>query len=132
MEDLTLPKPKAREKKYKPLRTRKLLKRKAALKGKPNRRGSSLKYLGKVASDWQFTRKQWLGSHEPDHAGFYICGLCGRHVHVSEVVLDHIMPRSKAPELEFELSNLQPAHQLCNGLKGSKTMEQWRILQAAR
>ncbi|QNK82571.1 HNH endonuclease [Nakamurella sp. PAMC28650] len=35
--------------------------------------------------------------------------------------LDHIIPRSRAPHLRYDFSNLQPSHYLCNVAKGSKT-----------
>ena len=43
-----------------------------------------------------------------------ICWLCG---HDGATDVDHVIPRSKAPELAFDISNLRPAH----GVKGCAT-----------
>lgn len=33
--------------------------------------------------------------------------------------VDHVLPRSKYPELTWDLSNMQPAHGGCNSSKGA-------------
>lgn len=48
-----------------------------------------------------------------------ICRLCGLDGADSA---DHIMPRSKAPELTWELTNLRPAHKRCNEARGNREL----------
>ncbi|MFJ3394010.1 HNH endonuclease [Leifsonia aquatica] len=48
-----------------------------------------------------------------------ICRLCGLPGADSA---DHIVPRSKAPELTWELSNLRPAHKRCNEARGNREL----------
>lgn len=74
---------------------------------------------------WYKVRKLWLKLNPPTHEGYYQCALCPEMVHVSEVTLDHILTRSQAPQLVYKLSNLQPAHWLCNTARGSMSMEAW-------
>lgn len=45
---------------------------------------------------------------------YYICGICGKPVHTSEVSLDHIKPVSVYPHLEFDVDNVRPTHGKCN------------------
>lgn len=70
-------------------------------------------------------RRIWLQKNPPTFEGYYQCALCPQMVHISEVTLDHIVTRSHAPHLAYELSNLQPAHLLCNTARGSMSMEAW-------
>lgn len=79
-----------------------------------------IKRVGKVASKWIEYRAQWFVEHQPDKNGYYICGICKKPVHIDETVLDHIKPKSGNPELRFVDSNIQPAHWICNSVKGSK------------
>jgi len=43
-----------------------------------------------------------------------------------ECRLDHIKPKGKYPLLKYVLSNLRPAHDFCNGFKGSLSDEQYK------
>lgn len=79
---------------------------------------------GKTAKEWLQTRREWVKLNPPNHQGFWVCGLCGRWVHESEMELDHIEPRGSHPELRYEHSNLQPTHIACNRLKGSQRVVQ--------
>ena len=45
------------------------------------------------------------------------CQLCGMPGADS---VDHILPKVHYPELVWELSNMQPAHQDCNKAKGAR------------
>lgn len=78
---------------------------------------SWIKPVGKVGKRWIEFRKQWFRDH-PSFDGYYICGICRQPIPEDEVVLDHIQPRSYRPDLRFEPSNIQPAHQSCNQIKG--------------
>lgn len=68
-------------------------------------------------------RKRWRKLNPPNHQGYYTCALCFRWVHESEMSLDHILPRSRRPDLVLEITNLQPTHYLCNSKKGSRIYE---------
>jgi 5-methylcytosine-specific restriction endonuclease McrA len=50
------------------------------------------------------------------------CSVCGRSHKVHKVILhvDHILPRSKYPELELSLNNMQVLCEDCNLGKGAK------------
>ena len=74
---------------------------------------------GKVAKDWKAYRADWLKRHPQD---WFFCYLCGQTVHRGNVTLDHVIPRSGAPELRYADSNIKPAHYLCNSQKGSKRL----------
>lgn len=74
---------------------------------------------------WLNTRKRWIKLNPPDHSGYYYCVYCGKGVKVNEMTLDHIEPRSKRPDLRFELSNLAPSCYSCNFEKGSKKPENY-------
>lgn len=78
-----------------------------------------LRRLGPVGKQWLQVRKAWVKLHPPNHQGYYICALCGRWVPEKVMELDHIVPRSRAPELRFVLENLQPTCHACNTTKGS-------------
>lgn len=39
---------------------------------------------------------------------------------MSDVEIDHILPRSNRPDLAFSPDNMQPVHSICNYRKGSK------------
>jgi 5-methylcytosine-specific restriction endonuclease McrA len=53
-----------------------------------------------------------------------ICGICDLFVPLEDVTWDHITPISKGGP--HALSNLQPAHRVCNSIKGSRTLEDAR------
>lgn len=74
-------------------------------------------------SDWKQVRTAWVTNNPPSHEGFYVCGICGKSVHMSDMELDHIEPRSGSPQSFRDFSNLQPAHARCNQLKGSRRLK---------
>lgn len=73
-----------------------------------------MKQIGKRGRQWQATRRLWIKNNPPDHAGYYICGLCGQYLHSSEMTLDHILKRGSHPEEVNNLANLRPVHAYCN------------------
>lgn len=76
---------------------------------------------------WNMTRRLWFMQNPPPFGEYYQCALCPYMVHRSETTLDHIETRSSRPDLKYILSNLQPAHGVCNVRRGSMTMEAyWR------
>lgn len=80
----------------------------------------ALRVAGKFGRKWNRKRASWKRQNPPNHQGYYTCYLCGKYVEGSEMQLDHIIPRSRAPELRFEMSNLAPSCPKCNRKKGSK------------
>lgn len=45
------------------------------------------------------------------------CGICGRFMKLKDLTIDHIIPKSKGGANRKE--NYQPAHKICNGVKGN-------------
>ena len=78
---------------------------------------------GKRTKKWLKVRAEWVELNKPDFDGYYLCGICSRPVHESEVEIDHILPKSSRPDLSYCHDNLQPAHPICNYIKGSKHIE---------
>lgn len=80
-----------------------------------------LKKRGKQHVNWMRTRRQWFIENLAES---YECYLCGRYLEPYETTLDHVIPRSRAPHLRYEMSNLKPCCWSCNTEKGSKVYEQ--------
>ena len=72
------------------------------------------------SDEWLRVRKEWVKENPPDHAGYYVCGICGKPVHFSDTEVDHIDGRLGRNLVDKE--NLQPSHVLCNRLKGSRKL----------
>lgn len=79
-----------------------------------------MKRQGKIGKLRVKVRREWIRENPPNHQGYYICGICRRWVHESEMELDHILPSGKFPELIAGHNNLQPTHHQCNSDKGSR------------
>lgn len=73
--------------------------------------------MGNRTNEWLRVRKEWLRDNPPDHAGFYVCGICAKPVHFSDMEVDHVAGRLGRNLVDKE--NLQPTHTVCNRLKGS-------------
>jgi 5-methylcytosine-specific restriction endonuclease McrA len=87
---------------------------------------SQLKNLGKIESfydsnEWRKTRYQALKIHGSK------CQAC--KTEVGPMHVDHIKPRSKFPELQLEVSNLQILCEACNLGKGNWDETDWRKLK---
>lgn len=63
--------------------------------------------------------------------GWYTCGPGGEPVHVNEVSLDHIIVRSRRPDLVYEIANLQASCLEHNLARGSLSMEAWNARREA-
>lgn len=85
----------------------------------PVLRAAKLKSYGKWAKRWAKTRSQWFIENPADN---YTCYLCGKYLNPEETTLDHVIPRSRAPELRYVMSNLRPCCMTCNSIKGSKVL----------
>lgn len=89
---------------------------------KPLKRSTKpIKKLGKKGVKWLSFRKKWLKNHPPNHQGYYTCYICLRQIPAEEITLDHVIPRSRRPDLVFDENNVRPACGQCNTDKGSKT-----------
>lgn len=78
-----------------------------------------------VDQEWLTFRAEWLEANPPDLGEeYYQCALCPYPVHKDEVTLDHIIPRSRRKDLKYDPLNIQPAHAICNTLKGSKVIKE--------
>lgn len=49
-----------------------------------------------------------------------MCWMCHKWVHIDDMELDHIISRSRRPDLRYVHSNLAPSCHDCNTKKGSK------------
>lgn len=80
-----------------------------------------------ASREWQELRYKALKLHG---ARCQCCGACrvdGKRMHV-----DHIKPRSRFPELELEISNLQILCEDCNLGKGAWDQTDWRDALSAQ
>lgn len=80
----------------------------------------TLRRRGKAHVNWMRTRRQWFIENP---AEYYTCYICNKSLMPYETTLDHVIPRSRAPHLRYEMSNLRPCCYLCNSEKGSKVYE---------
>lgn len=77
----------------------------------------------------RLTNVKWRKANPPDENGYWYCYLrisdrCPYRLTEETVRREHVIPRVKAPELTFDENNIRPACSYCNGLKGSRTIEQ--------
>lgn len=84
-----------------------------AAKRKPSRR-----QIHYTAKEWQPIRKQVF---DRDGKICHICGGPATHI-------DHLLPKSKYPELALNLDNLKPACRNCNFEKLATVKEEYLIL----
>ena len=93
---------------------------------KPLQAKKVLNAKGKTFKAWGAFRRKYLKLHPPDHAGMYDCAImsarCLGRVSKEEITLDHIIPRSRRPDLRFDPENIQLSCLPCNSEKGSKTI----------
>jgi 5-methylcytosine-specific restriction endonuclease McrA len=80
---------------------------------KPN----NIRGYGKYTKKWGETKRAWLEQNKADH---YTCYICGKWLSPDEMTLDHVIPRSRAPQLRYTFSNIRPCCWTCNSEKGSK------------
>lgn len=77
---------------------------------------------GKYGKLWEKTRREWVKQNPSNHEGFYTCYICYRWVPSQEMELDHVLSRSRRPDLRYEADNLRPTCSVCNTQKGSREM----------
>lgn len=69
-------------------------------------------------ADWLRVRREWVKDNPPNHQGYYVCALCGKPLHFSDMEVDHIDGR--LGDRLVDKANLQPTHAWCNRKKGSR------------
>ena len=82
-----------------------------------------MRKVGKYTKKWLATRRAWIKQNPPDFDGYYYCYLCHKAIKQNEMTLDHIIPRSRRPDLRYDFENLRPCCWECNYKKGSKIYE---------
>jgi 5-methylcytosine-specific restriction endonuclease McrA len=87
---------------------------------------AGMRQIGKVGKEWAKARRQWFKDHPGE---YFYCSLriskqCPGATRREETTLDHIISRSRRPDLRFDPDNLQPACQWCNAEKGSRELQQ--------
>ena len=75
------------------------------------------------------TRRVWFENNPPDENGRWECylqisGLCPRKLTKELLTMEHVEPRSKAPEKKYRVENIKPSCSFCNRSKGSRSLEQ--------
>ena len=80
------------------------------------------KYHGRSTRSFKALRLRVLESSN-------ICWLCNQP---GADTVDHIVPRSVAPELSEVLENLAPAHRVCNSKRGARFTEGARPFKTSR
>lgn len=65
------------------------------------------------STDWKLIRCQAMKTHKNE------CSICGS---MQNLAVDHVLPRSKYPELALELSNTQILCIKCNSSKGNRLL----------
>jgi 5-methylcytosine-specific restriction endonuclease McrA len=82
-----------------------------------------IKRKGKVTAQWEYFRKYWIKAN----SGPYRCYLCGIPLNSKTVTLDHVLPRSRRPDLRLDESNIKPCCWNCNHKKGSRV---YKVLES--
>lgn len=68
--------------------------------------------------EWKILRKQIINSSAN------ICSNCGKRINVpNDLTVDHIKPRSKYPNLSYDINNLTILCRSCNSMKGNRETE---------
>lgn len=89
-----------------------------------------IKKVGKQTKQWFITRATWIRKNPPPIDGkYWECYLqihewCPVRIDVAHLTLDHVVSRTRDPKKRFAQDNLKPACIHCNGMKGSRSVEQ--------
>lgn len=83
----------------------------------------------KTRAKRQQTATAWFKLNPPDATEHWTCylqisSMCPKRLTRSMVYLEHVRPRSRHPELKFNVKNIRPACYWCNELKGSRELEE--------
>lgn len=88
-----------------------------------------LNQIGKQGRKWISTKQRWL---EQNKQPYYFCYLCGKMLTRSQLTLDHVLSRSRAPELRHKLSNLEACCWSCNSQKSSLSVEEFKKMKGKK
>lgn len=74
------------------------------------------------------TAKAWHEANPPDEYGYWDCYLkispgCYVRVNLQTLNREHVKPKTRHPELKYEVTNIKPACPPCNALKESRDLE---------
>lgn len=94
---------------------------------KPRRRMKPISE--KTALREQQTKRHWFELNPPNEKGVWFCYLrihpfCPYKLTRSTIRLEHVKSRARHPELKFDVTNLKPACDWCNRLKGSRDIDE--------
>lgn len=88
-----------------------------------------MKRLGKIGKQWLDDRQEWITNNPPNHQGYWECYLrlspeCLGFIGIDQLTLDHVAGRGRNPDKRRDQANFKPACVFCNGLKGSRDLEE--------
>lgn len=71
---------------------------------------------------------EWFEKNPPDKKGEWECYLqihpyCPVKVNRDLLRLEHVKSRARHPELRYDVDNIKPSEDWCNGMKGSLDLE---------
>lgn len=83
------------------------------------------------------TNREWFKINPPDKKGLWYCylrisPLCPIKLTRTTIRLEHVKSKVRYPELKYVVSNLKPACEHCNKLKGSLDLEELPSLSTIR
>lgn len=83
------------------------------------------------------TSREWFRLNPPDPKGLWYCYLrispqCPYKLTRSTITLEHVKSKARHPELKYDVTNLKPACEYCNKLKGSLDVEELSQLGSVR
>lgn len=69
-------------------------------------------------------RDEWFELNPPDKEGYWYCYLrispnCPYRLDKKTVQQEHVLSKTRRPDLKYDVTNLRPACDPCNKLKGS-------------
>lgn len=112
------------------LNPKKILKRKAIKRSTTPLKRTKLNKVGKHTKQWLTTRATWVRHNPPPVEGqYWLCYLrihpwCPVRIDISNLTLDHVVSRTRDPSLRYNANNLRPACIHCNGMKGSRSLDE--------
>ena len=95
----------------------------------PNKKRRPLRHSSeKRVHKKQETDRLWYELNPPNERGLWFCYLrisphCPKKLTSSTITLEHVRSKARYPELIFVVTNLKPACEYCNALKGSLDLE---------
>lgn len=91
---------------------------------------SPINKIGKTTKQWLITRATWIKKNPPPIEGkYWECYLrihpwCPVRIDIAHLTLDHVVSRTRDVTKRFSQDNLKPACIHCNGMKGSRSLDE--------